>query len=362
MVSRSNGLRNTKMTCSNPAARYGSMRHRDVIRGAAGVEVVAPGPQVVRVAPRRPGGVRLVTAGAHDDVEVRRPLDLPLVASGRRTRLPQDRVGGGERVRGAVGVPDVRVACHQGQRLARPGPADQDRQPRLDRTRLAHGVVHPVEAAVVRHPLAVEQPPDQRHRLPEPVEPLAETGAEVDPEGVVLALEPAAADAQDRAAAADVVEGRRELGRQAGVAEGVGRDEQADPRPGGHGRDRGQRRPALELGVAPVALVGEQVVVEPEVVEAGGLGPDDGVAKLRPAGPLDPERRAEAHRHRSPPRPYRTDVAAPARPVPRPAPAVEPARRSRPRSATPSSPGTTRTAAASPSGRPATRTRCSCRS
>ena len=38
-------------------------------------------------------------------------------------------------------------------------------------------------------------------RLVEPVEPLAEAAAEVDPEGVVLALEPGAADAEDRAAA-----------------------------------------------------------------------------------------------------------------------------------------------------------------
>ena len=95
--------------------------------------------------------------------------------------------------------------------------------------------------------------------------------------------------------------------------------------PGGHGGDRGERRPAFELGVAPVALVGQQVVVEPEVVEPGGLGPDGGVAKIRPSRSLDPERRAEAHRHRSPPRPYRTDVAAQTRTVPRLAPAVDPA-------------------------------------
>ena len=34
------------------------------------------------------------------------------------------------------------------------------------------------------------------HRLAEAVEPLAEAGAEVEPERVVLALEPAAADAR----------------------------------------------------------------------------------------------------------------------------------------------------------------------
>ena len=66
-----------------------------------------------------------------------------------------------------------------------------------------------------------------------------------------------------------------------------------------------ERRPALELVVDPVALVAQEVVVHPEVVEPGRLRVDDGVAQLRPARPLDPERRAEPHLHR----PYRTDVA-----------------------------------------------------
>ena len=73
------------------------------------------------------------------------------------------------------------------------------------------------------------------------------------------------------------------------------------------------------------------------VVEAGALGREDGVAQLGPAGPLDPERRAEAHRHRQARSPYRRTWSTAA---PRPA--------SRPRSATRSSPGTTRAADASP--------------
>ena len=77
-------------------------------------------------------------------------------------------------------------------------------------------------------------------RLVEPVEPLAEAGPEVDPERLVLALEPGAADAEDGPAARDVVEGRRELGRQPRVAERVGADHQPEPDPA---RDR-RRAPA----------------------------------------------------------------------------------------------------------------------
>ncbi len=186
---------------------------------------------------------------------------------------------------------------------------------------------------VVGHALAVEQPADEPDGLAQAVEPLAEPAPEVDPEGVVLALEPAAAEAEDGATAAQVVHGRGQLGGEPRVAERVRRDQEADPRPARDRRDRGQGRPALQLAVAPVALVGEQVIVEPEVVEPGRLGADHGVAQLRPPGPLDPERRAEAHRHPPPPRPYRTVV-----PAAQPSPS---------RSATPSSRGTAPTGAGS---------------
>ena len=83
-----------------------------------------------------------------------------------------------------------------------PRPADHDRQAALDGTRLDQRVVHPVRGAlVVRDLLAVEQPPQEPHRLVEAVEPLPEARSEVDPEGLVLALEPGAADAEDRPAA-----------------------------------------------------------------------------------------------------------------------------------------------------------------
>ncbi len=181
----------------------------------------------------------------------------------------------------------------------------------LDRTGRADCIPEPVEAAVVRDVLTVEQAPDQRHRLAQSVEPLAEPAAEIEPEGVVLALEPSSADAQHRPATRDVVDRGRDLRRQPRVAQRVRGDHQAKSGPGRDGCRSGERRPALELGIGPVALVRQQVIVEPQVVETGRLGVQHPVAELRPADALDPERRPEPHRHRSPPHPYRRGVADP---------------------------------------------------
>ena len=118
---------------------------------------------------------------------------------------------------------------------------------------------------------------------------------EVDAEGVVLALEPAAAEAEDEPALRQVVDGRGELRGEARVAERVGGHEQAEAdvlRQDGKGR---QRRPALHLGVGRVALVGEEVIVDPEGVPAGTLRGQAGVAQVRPVRPVDPECRAEPH-------------------------------------------------------------------
>ena len=138
-------------------------------------------------------------------------------------------------------------------------------------------------------PLAGEQAADQADRLLQPVEPLAEAAPEVDPERLVLPFEPAATETQHGAAVAHVIDGRRELCGQARVPERVCCDEQADPGAAGRGRQRGERRPALELGVVRVALVAQEVVVDPEAVGTAPLRGDDGVAEARPVGPLYPE-------------------------------------------------------------------------
>ena len=80
-------------------------------------------------------------------------------------------------------VPGVAVARDGPERLLRPGAADEDRQVGLDRARAAQRLVHRGRAALVAEPLAVEQAAHEPDRLVEPVEPLAEAGPEVDPEG-----------------------------------------------------------------------------------------------------------------------------------------------------------------------------------
>ena len=74
----------------------------------------------------------------------------------------------------------------------------------------------------MRHPLAVEQPPDEPDGLFEPIESLPEAAPEIEPEGVVFALEPAAAEPEHRPPVRQVVDRRRELGGQARVAKRVG--------------------------------------------------------------------------------------------------------------------------------------------
>ena len=66
-----------------------------------------------------------------------------------------------------------------------------------------------------------------------------------------------------------------------------------------------ERRPAVELRVGRVALVGQEVIVDPDRVPAGRLGGEAGVAQVRPARPVDPERRTEPHV------PYRRGVPLP---------------------------------------------------
>ncbi len=226
------------------------------------------------------------------------PLDRLEGAADLRAALAQDLAGLGDALRRAVGVPQVRVARGRPERLGRARPADEDREASLDRARLADRVVHPVEAALVRDPLPVEQPPDQADRLVEPVEPLAEPRTEIDPERVVLALEPAATEPEDEAPVREMVDGRRELRGQARVPERVRADEQAEPDALGQDGERRERRPALELGVRRVALVRQQVVVHPEAVPAGALDGQARVAERRPVGAVDPERRPEPQRCR----------------------------------------------------------------
>ncbi len=164
-----------------------------------------------------------------------------------------------------------------------------------DRSRLAQRIVERVEPALVRDPLTVQEAADEHDGLVEAVEALAEPGPEIEAEGVMFPLEPAAADAQDGAPARYVVKGRRELRGEARIAEGVGGHHRAQVHPGRERRERRQRCPALELGARPVALVGQQVVVQPDGIETGRFSRQTRVAQCRPVGALDPVGRSESH-------------------------------------------------------------------
>ena len=203
-----------------------------------------------------------------------------------------------------------------------------------------------VEAALVRHPLAVEEAADQRRRPPPrrssrspnplPNSPRARTPdarRSNQPPPIPRIARPSlmwstvVASFAVRPGLRNVFAATRRPMR-ARLVTAASADE---------------RRPALELRIVAVALVGEQVIVDPEVVRAGVLGRDDGVPKRRPVGPLDPERGADPDRMTGADGGHRAIGSASAIDARRSlALPPTPARRS--------SPGTTRAAGRSPSG------------
>ena len=94
------------------------------------------------------------------------------------------------------------------ERLPLAAAADQDRQVLLHGRRVVQHVLRVVEAAARGRRRRRGACSHQLDRLVEPVQPLAEARAELDPEGRVLGLEPGAADPEVHAAAAHVVERR----------------------------------------------------------------------------------------------------------------------------------------------------------
>ena len=92
---------------------------------------------------------------------------------------------------------------------------------------------------------------------------------------VVVALEPARADAKDEPAVADVVDGAGHVGEQLRVAVRVARDQRAQLGVAGVGGQRGQQRVGLEVGRVGVAVERVEVVPDPDRVDpevVGGLG------------------------------------------------------------------------------------------
>jgi hypothetical protein len=196
----------------------------------------------------------------------------------------------------APDVPHVGVAGDRPQRLLLAAATDQDRQPLLDGRRIVAQVAHRVVLAARGGRTPVEHGADDLDRLVEPVEPLPEPRPEVDPVRGVLGLEPGATDAEDRPAAAQVVEGGGELGRERRVAERVGADHQPELRAGRRGGEPGEGQVALED--RPVGRADDRVEVVPreDRVVAEPVRGGRGVDHRLPRGVLRPDQRADPDR------------------------------------------------------------------
>jgi hypothetical protein len=135
---------------------------------------------------------------------------------------------------------------------------------------------------------------------------------EGDPEGPELALVPARAEAEHEPTATDRVDARRHLRQHGGRMEAGAGHERPEPdatRDGGEPRQRGPDLRRAALG--PVVLAVQQVVAEPDRVEAGALGGPGQGDVLRPRhvpldlGQLEPHAQRSRHgRHCSGALPY----------------------------------------------------------
>ena len=137
------------------------------------------------------------------------------------------------------------------------------------RLREQHRVLDVREAPLERHAFAREQTTDDLERLLEPRSALPERDAE----RAELRLVPAGADPEDEPSAAHLVDRRRHPGEDPGRVERRAGDQRAEPDAFGGRREGRERRPRVPRPAfgASVASV-QQVVAEPDRVEAGGLG------------------------------------------------------------------------------------------
>ena len=143
------------------------------------------------------------------------------------------------------------------------------------------GVAQRGRSGLVGDPLAIEQAADQRHGLGQAIEPLAEARCRSRcPKASCSSSNqppPMPRIARPPLMWSTVV-------ASFAVSPGLRNVLAATSRPsrarGRHGGQRRQRRPALELRVVAIGLVGEEVVVDPEVVGAARPRP----RRRRPAG------------------------------------------------------------------------------
>ena len=119
--------------------------------------------------------------------------------------------------------------------------------------------------------------------------------SELDSQPLVLGLEPGAADPEDRAPVADVIEGGDHLRHRRRVAERVRTDHQPDRGALGGLGPGCQGHVGLEDRSVVVADDRVEVIPGPQGVEAEAVGPDARLAQVGPGRVLVPAVRAELH-------------------------------------------------------------------
>jgi hypothetical protein len=199
----------------------------------------------------------------------------------------------------AVEVEDVAVLRQGPQRAPLAGPADQDRNVGLleaarGQRGLHEAVVAPLE---VDGSIGREQRADQLARLLEAILPLPHR-RELPAVGLVLPLEPGGAQPEDEATVRDVIDRRRHLRDQRGIAIRVAEHEMPQAELPGHaGRRRDEGEPLVrgEVLLLPRAERRQEVIREPEAAPAAGLQRFDGRADVVPGGPVAVDLDAELH-------------------------------------------------------------------
>ena len=193
-------------------------------------------------------------------------------------------------------VPVVGVARHERQQATFALAAEHDRRVRLlHRLRFAPRVTELEVVPVERRRRLGQQRPDDGQRLLEAVESLGD-GAQLDPVGRALRLEPAGTDAELEAPARRDVDRDRHVGQHRRVAIRDAGHHHATTEPARAGEQHRQTRPALQRRLLGPGAQRIEVVVDPsgaEHVEPVGDVPQLG--QLRPRAVRLGRGEGEAH-------------------------------------------------------------------
>lgn len=202
--------------------------------------------------------LRIFDATGHAD----RPLDGRWIATDPPAPVIENAVQAPVVARWPESVPHVGVLGHQAQRHLLAGAADQYGKLALRRR---------VELFQARL--------DPRQGLLQ-VAQAATHGAELVAILAIVALEPAGADPQDEAAAAQLIDGARHVRQQVWVPIAVAGDHHTELRMLGVDRDRRQQGQALEMPAIAGARQRKEVIPGPDAIHAELVEPLPGVPNL----------------------------------------------------------------------------------